>query len=169
MPKGSQRLAGDAVFAVLAIAGLVFLTVGTKLVLDQRTALENVRPVAAVIVGRDIEEHHTNGNHGYAYRPVVRFQYHVGATIRMGDQVGPVPESRGGHWAWQVLDRYQVGQHVTAWVRTDVVDRAYLERTPSRQPYTMMVFGAAFTVFIAFVWMRLRVKGRMLVTGRVSS
>lgn len=35
----------------------------------------------------------------------------------MGDQVGPLREMRGGHWAWQVLDRYEVGQRVTAWVR----------------------------------------------------
>jgi hypothetical protein len=134
--------------------GLVFLGVGTKLALDQRNALARVHPVPAIVVGRDIEEHHTNGNAGVSYRPVVRFQYEVGGTIRMGDQVGPMPESRSGHWAWRVLDRYQVGQHVTAWVRDDVADQAYLERVASAQPYTLMGFGAAFTIFIGWLWMR---------------
>lgn len=143
-----------AILAILAIAGLVFLTVGAKLALDQRAALARVYPVPAVVVSLDIEEHHANGSRGVAYRPVVRFEYQRDGTTRMGDQVGPLPETRSGHWAWRVLDRYQVGQHVTAWVRTDLPDQAYLERTPSLQPYTLMGFGAAFTLFMSWLWWR---------------
>lgn len=142
------------ILAILAIGGLVFLGVGTKLALDQRVALARVHPVPAVVVGRDIEEHHANGSRGVSYRPVVRFEYQVDGTTRMGDQVGPLPESRGGHWAWRVLDRYQVGDHVTAWVRDDLVDQAYLERTASPRPYLLMAFGAAFTVSMGWLWIR---------------
>lgn len=132
----------------------MFLGVGTKLARDQRNALAHVHPIPAIVVSLDVEEHRINGKGGIAYRPVVRFQYQLDGTTRMGDQVGPLPESRAGHWAWRVLQRYQVGQHVTAWVRNDVVDQAYLERTPSLRPYGLMGFGAVFTVVFGWLWMR---------------
>lgn len=138
---------------------MTFLAFGANLAREQHHILAHSFPVPATVVGLDVETHITNGRGGTAYRPVVRFEYQIAGATRMGDQVDPLRESRGGHWAWRVLDRYEVGQHVTAWVRDDVPDAAFLDRTPSRTPYVMLSFGAAFDLVTALVWWRAR-RGR---------
>lgn len=141
-------------FLVLAASGVVFLGAGTSAAIDQRNALARVHSVPAKVVGLDVEEHHPNGNHAVTYRPVVRFEYRLDSTTFIGDQVGPLREARGGHWAWRVLDRYEVGQRVTAWVRYDVPGQAYLERAPSPQPYYEIMFGVLFTASMCWLAMR---------------
>jgi hypothetical protein len=143
-------------FLILAAFGLAFVGIGASQALEQRRALAHAHPVAATVVGLDVEEHHRNGNSGVTYRPVVHFEYQVDGTTRMGDQVGPMGEAKGGHWAWRVLDRYQAGQHVVAWVRDDMADKAYLEHTASPTPYYMLAFGVGFTTFMMALWGRTR-------------
>ena len=141
---------------VFVAAGLLFAGVGTGTAIRQARALAHSHPVSATVVGLDIETHTTNGRGGTTYRPVVRFQYQVDGTTRMGDRVGPLGESHGGHWAWRVLDRYEVGQRVTAWVRDDLPDSAYLEHVSSFTPYYMLSFGVVFAGFSAWLWRRSR-------------
>ncbi|WP_415379439.1 DUF3592 domain-containing protein [Halosimplex sp. TS25] len=139
--ENSARLSVLVIVVGVAIAGY-----GGYDHVQQSDAVSNAVEVEATITGTDIEASASRRG-GTEYRPAVSFEYSYQGATYTGDRIYPANtesnlDTRSA--ARSVLEEYQTGETVTAYVDPDSPATGFLKAETSNAPLKVMGFGALF-------------------------
>ena len=133
--------------AILLLAGLGLAGYGAYDYWQQSQSLEDTVEVDATITETHLEE--INSRRGHDYEPVVRFQYTYQNTSYTSNRIFPTT-SRVNYdtrsKAQSVLQDYQQGDSVTAYVNPSSPGNAFLKNQKSSYPLEMAGIGALITI-----------------------
>jgi hypothetical protein len=68
---------------------------------------------------------------GDTYRPVIEYRYQVDDRLYTSTRALPIPESRSGKWAREVIAGFSVGGRYTAWYDPGAPSEAFIVRSHS--------------------------------------
>lgn len=153
-PNDGLTLAGRDIDPVRG--GLLFLVVGLVLAgyggydyLQQQQAIESAEPVEAVVLETDVDATKPTSSSSVEYSPYVRYEYTYrgetyGATGVYPASVRRSYETRSA--ARDVIDDYEVGETVTAYVTPDSPGDGFLRTERSNAPFVAVGIGAALAL-----------------------
>ncbi|WP_169980724.1 DUF3592 domain-containing protein [Tautonia rosea] len=138
------------IIGVVCMLGLSLAIVGGVSTIGQYRKLATYRPVEATVVSKSVDVHsqttrnaRTGGvSRSFSYRPIVRYQYEVEGRSMTSETVCPLdwPSFRA-RGARKLIDRYEVGQPVTAYVDPEDPSIAFLDRSLHGLPLWMIYAG----------------------------
>jgi hypothetical protein len=137
---------------ILLIVGLGITGYGAYDYVQQSDATRNAVEVDATITEVDVvTESSVGGAAGgeLSYEPRVEFTYKYQGTTHTGTNVFPAdiaPEYDQRSNAESVIDEYEEGESVTAYVDSTDPDHAFLKNRPSNQPLIAAGIGAMISV-----------------------
>lgn len=121
--------------SAMAVAiGLLFAGIGGYLYMDQQAAIENSERIEATVVNSHVQVDEGTGTEADSYYPVVEYEYTYDGQTYTSDNVFPGVGSSSTSLsrAREIVDDYQQGDQVTAYVNPDDPQEAYLiEETDS--------------------------------------
>jgi hypothetical protein len=136
------------IYIVLAlIVGIGAMGCGVYSYTTQSSALETAEQVNATVVSTSIET--VNQRRGVQYRPHATFNYSYQGTHYTSSNVfpGSLPREFGStEDARSVIDGYDPGDVVTAYVPADNPDGAFLKHESSDKPFLVIGFGGIITL-----------------------
>lgn len=128
---------------IFMIFPLIFMGVGGYLANKQASMIARAIPTQALIISKRIESSRdSDGNTNY--KPLVSFSFEFEGQAHSAENVHVIPMSSGQRWANRVLDRYPIGETVTAWVDPQDPSDSFLDRTPGFAPYIFVMFPMIF-------------------------
>jgi len=142
-PGGSSPLG----IAVVVLVGVATMGYGAYSYVEQTSALEDVEQVEATIVETGVET--VDQRRGTGYAPAVTFDFTYDGESYTSSNVypGPLPrELNSRQAARDVVDEYDRGEAVMAYVPTESPEKAYLQRESSDKPLLVIGFGVLFVV-----------------------
>lgn len=134
----------------LLLVGLVATGFGVYDYVEQSDAIEDSVDVDAEIIDIGVETVSSSSSSGVDYKPTVRFVYEYEGTSYTSGNVFPgqvSPNYDTESEARSVLNDYESGQTVTAYVDPDDPDDAFLRDRTSNAPLLLVGIGLFF-VFV---------------------
>ena len=128
----------------LALVGFGLVTLS-----HQHQILKGLSPTNAIVT--DIN--YATGPFG-GYKPLIRFEYSVDAEAHGSSRLAPLPPTGSKRWADEVLNRYETGQQVEAFMNPLDRREVFLEPLSSFRPYIFVLAGVVVSVIGTFpLWM----------------
>ncbi|SMO50064.1 DUF3592 domain-containing protein [Halorubrum cibi] len=136
--------------------GLLFLVVGLAIAgyggydyLQQQQAIETAEPVEAAVLETDVDSTSSTSSPDADYYPFVRYEYAYRGETYAATGVYPASVQRSYDTrsaARDVVDEYEAGETVTAYVTPDSPGDAFLRRQRSNAPFLAVVIGAVLAL-----------------------
>lgn len=154
----------DTGLLVMVVAGLVCAGFGGWLLHDQTQQLETFEPVDAELRTAEVDhwEEYNDGRYIDTYAPEVSYSYVVDGQRYTSENFRPGTGRetfRDRAEAAALLDGYEAGQQVTAYVDPQNPEQAFLSTETGDAPYYFIGFGGLFA-FAAGVGLLRDVSGR---------
>ena len=146
------RFAGRAPTRGSLVTGMVFcslfVVVGFWMLYSEWTQLTFYRPVPARVLSSGyVTVHGSKG--GVSYRPAITFEYEVGGRSYQSRHATVLNESRGGDWAFGIMNRFPSGAETTAWYDPGDPSKALLLHEWSLFPLIFLAIPLAIMVMFA--------------------
>ena len=153
---------GKALSVFILLVGLGIVGVGAYSFVQDTASLDNTVEVDAEITGLDVER--TTGSRGRrAYVPIVTYQYQFEGTEYTSDRIYPgiaQPRYEEQSTAAAVVEKYSLGQQVTAYVDPAEPGEAFLENARSGQASGAFFVGVGISLisggWLVLLWIRRR-------------
>lgn len=130
---------------IFTLFPLIFIAVGTGLAINQHAKLVRYKPVTATIERTWIESRRGSESTNYAAK--VDHRYEVEGQTYVGDHVYPLEVSSSNRSAAQrTINRFQVGDTVTAYYNPSDPSESFLVKEPDFFPYIFAMFPMLFVV-----------------------
>jgi hypothetical protein len=146
--------------------GLLFLVVGLAIAgyggydyLQQQQAIETAEPVEAAVLETDLDSTSSASSPDVDYYPFVRYEYAYRGERYTATGVYPASVQRSYDTrsaAADVIDEYEPGETVTAYVTPDSPGDAFLRKQRSNAPFLAIAIGAV----VALMGGRSALRGR---------
>lgn len=134
---------GPLGIAVVLLIGAATIGYGAYSHVEQSSALDDAEQVEALVVETTVET--VEQRRGTAYAPAATFNYTYDGASYTASNVypGPLPRELDSRQAARdVVDDYERGETVTAYVPADSPQKAFLRHERSDKPLLVMGFGA---------------------------
>ena len=134
---------------LMVLIGILAAGYGGYDYVQQSGALSNAQEVPAELTAQDVDADSAGSSPGVDYRPTVRFTYEYDGTSYTSTNVFPTtisPTYDTKSEARSVLDGYETGDTVTAYVPANDPDAAYLKHQSSNAPLLAVGIGLFFVV-----------------------
>ena len=155
------------VLSVITIFAIVFAGFGVRLLLVEWHRLTVSLPTRAYVLSTDVQTVRSSGrNSSISYRPVVLYRFRVDGRDYTAQSVTPLNESRGGHWAFDLVSRYRAGDSVTAWYDPARPQTAFLRHEWSLMPLVFIAFPLLFIGVALFAFKKSRTTGGTTATAQ---
>lgn len=138
---GTELTSGIVRFVLAIIVGSAVAIYGAHMYTSQSTGLQSADPVEATVVSTSIEE---TGGQGVGFSPQATFNFTYQGESYTSTNLYPGGISRefgSESEARSVLDGYEQGDRVTAYVPPGSPGEAYLERSSSNKPFLVIGVG----------------------------
>ncbi|OYR59124.1 DUF3592 domain-containing protein [Halorubrum halodurans] len=136
--------------------GLLFLVVGLAIAgyggydyLQQQQAIETAEPVEAAVLETDLDSTSSASSPDVDYYPFVRYEYAYRGERYTATGVYPASVRRSYDTrsaAADVIDEYETGETVTAYVTPDAPGDAFLRKQRSNAPFLAIGIGAVIAL-----------------------
>ena len=141
---------GIAILFLTVAVGFVGL--GGWLAQTQHQRITTYRPTAATVLASGIERQRSS--RGTTYSATVRYRYQIGNQTYESGEIRPLSLGSASYsWANEIIARFPVGQHVTAYYNPAAPGQAFLDRRYSFDPYLFIFFAMPFGATGLALWL----------------
>jgi hypothetical protein len=131
---------------IFAGMGLIFVSIGIALIVQQRYRVATYQPVDAKVMSTSISRH-AGGRQSTTYAPEIFYTYTVNGHRYSSRRVMPGGETSASYsWAQGVINQHRPGTKTTAWVSPTDPSQAFLIHQLDGAPYIFALLPAIFLV-----------------------
>lgn len=145
--------------AVLLLTGLGLGAYGVYDYTQQSDVIRSASEVNATVTGTSVET--VTSKRSQSFKPVVRFEYRYGGETHTSNRIFPTstsPKYETRSRARSVVEEYESGETVTAYVTPDAPGRAFLTEQKSTYPLKLAGIGLAIVGLTTISVLRSRVR-----------